>query len=337
MNKQKVMKTKTMQTLLVAVALSPCLLAMSPEAGAAIWNEASYWVQLYGVQAPNTGQVSIPGASETQQSSSVPVQVAGSAGTGPNYNGYGAADGYGFARAEAGVLGASAFANAYATAQPGTNVGARAGVSALATFTDSATFTPVVPTYQNLLIVSGSLLLTGDIYGDAQVRVGGKGLNPQSVSAEWTGDTWPNQSIGRQKSAGGVYSPWTPGSPTSIPFSFTVYGGQPTDLNYWLAVRAGAAASFQTCVDSLGGGLCDVVQTSIATTAADYSHTLAWGGVNVTDWFGAPISFSTTSTSGFNYAVAYSAPVPVPAAVWLFGSGLLGLIGVARRNRRRLG
>ena len=24
--------------------------------------------------------------------------------------------------------------------------------------------------------------------------------------------------------------------------------------------------------------------------------------------------------------------VPVPAAVWLFGSGLLGLIGVARRN-----
>ena len=25
--------------------------------------------------------------------------------------------------------------------------------------------------------------------------------------------------------------------------------------------------------------------------------------------------------------------VPVPAAVWLFGSGLLGLIGVARRNK----
>jgi hypothetical protein len=26
--------------------------------------------------------------------------------------------------------------------------------------------------------------------------------------------------------------------------------------------------------------------------------------------------------------------VPVPAAVWLFGSGLLGLIGVARRHRQ---
>ena len=28
------------------------------------------------------------------------------------------------------------------------------------------------------------------------------------------------------------------------------------------------------------------------------------------------------------------APVPVPAAMWLFGSGLIGLLGVARRSRR---
>lgn len=34
------------------------------------------------------------------------------------------------------------------------------------------------------------------------------------------------------------------------------------------------------------------------------------------------------NTSGF-----FATPVPVPAAVWLFGSGLLGLIGIARRRR----
>jgi len=27
--------------------------------------------------------------------------------------------------------------------------------------------------------------------------------------------------------------------------------------------------------------------------------------------------------------------VPVPAAAWLFGSGLMGMAGVARRNRRK--
>lgn len=37
-----------------------------------------------------------------------------------------------------------------------------------------------------------------------------------------------------------------------------------------------------------------------------------------------------TSSGGAFY---YTSPVPVPAAVWLFGSGLLGLVGVARRKK----
>jgi hypothetical protein len=32
-------------------------------------------------------------------------------------------------------------------------------------------------------------------------------------------------------------------------------------------------------------------------------------------------------------SVWVGAPVPVPAAVWLFGSGLIGLVGIARRKR----
>lgn len=40
-------------------------------------------------------------------------------------------------------------------------------------------------------------------------------------------------------------------------------------------------------------------------------------------------------TVGFSYTLdLHLEPVPVPAAAWLFGSGLLGLVGVARRKAR---
>ena len=42
-----------------------------------------------------------------------------------------------------------------------------------------------------------------------------------------------------------------------------------------------------------------------------------------------PSSVVEVSTADFGFQA-----VPVPAAVWLFGSGLLGLMGVVRRNRR---
>ena len=40
----------------------------------------------------------------------------------------------------------------------------------------------------------------------------------------------------------------------------------------------------------------------------------------------AGLSFSIDSLSGY--------VVPIPSAIWLFGSGLLGLIGIARGKKR---
>ena len=64
------------------------------------------------------------------------------------------------------------------------------------------------------------------------------------------------------------------------------------------------------------------------------------------DWFSQSVSFTATATThdlafglvsaGPSYlsidGIAINA-VPIPAAVWLFGSGLLGLVGIARRKK----
>jgi len=44
--------------------------------------------------------------------------------------------------------------------------------------------------------------------------------------------------------------------------------------------------------------------------------------------------FQSTGTDGNGSDWVGASPVPVPAAVWLFGSGLLGLVGVARRKKQ---
>ncbi len=44
--------------------------------------------------------------------------------------------------------------------------------------------------------------------------------------------------------------------------------------------------------------------------------------------------FDNGSFTSFSYEVSTLGAVPVPAAVWLFGSGLLGLVGVARRRNQ---
>ncbi len=51
---------------------------------------------------------------------------------------------------------------------------------------------------------------------------------------------------------------------------------------------------------------------------------------------GGPLNTFDTSLSVRSTYAVWSQPtvVPVPSAVWLFGSGMLGLIGLARKNKR---
>lgn len=62
---------------------------------------------------------------------------------------------------------------------------------------------------------------------------------------------------------------------------------------------------------------------NIASGTIDYLHTAAFG-------YTLPEGVTFTSASG-----QFMSPVPVPAAVWLFGSGLLGLVSIARRGKHQ--
>ena len=47
---------------------------------------------------------------------------------------------------------------------------------------------------------------------------------------------------------------------------------------------------------------------------------------------GHSATWSFSAENATSYSMTVTTVVPVPAAVWLFGSGLLGLVGVARRK-----
>jgi hypothetical protein len=78
----------------------------------------------------------------------------------------------------------------------------------------------------------------------------------------------------------------------------------------------------QTPIDQMYSG---IAEASYGNSAGITSFELFETGSDelITDW-------ALTSESG---EFGFYNPVPVPAALWLFGSGLLGLIGISRRKK----
>jgi len=95
------------------------------------------------------------------------------------------------------------------------------------------------------------------------------------------------------------------------------------------------------------GGNADCGFSSSVLTDANGEYSLVGAGFIESYWIfvdTAPTGFTATTSTSILYSGVLNGAeitnadfgfqaVPVPAAIWLFGSGLLGLLGVARRNR----
>lgn len=94
---------------------------------------------------------------------------------------------------------------------------------------------------------------------------------------------------------------------------------------------AGGSETVNSCIEGPNDGTnftCSSVVLHVANPV-DFSTgsvTLAGGSIDIQET-------NSTSVSTYHFDLTPTAPtVPVPAAAWLFGSGLLGLAGTARRR-----
>ena len=125
-----------------------------------------------------------------------------------------------------------------------------------------------------------------------------------------------------------------------------IFGSPPVYVNTFTAAsstQAGVAGGgpAPSC-DATGGVLtCDMSSFFANWNGTDFNQGHA-GTIGTTDGMGNfTIAWTQTivggpfngQTGSWNFAGTYTV-VPVPAAAWLMGSGLLGLVGVARRRRK---
>ena len=104
------------------------------------------------------------------------------------------------------------------------------------------------------------------------------------------------------------------------------------DNEYGHLFYYGAGTTKGSGVTSVSPGPFSNVQAGIywSSTGFVFTEPAAWGF----DFSNGAQDGTRKTSTHYAWAV-HTGMVPVPAAVWLFGSGLLGLIGVARQRRLR--
>lgn len=159
--------------------------------------------------------------------------------------------------------------------------------------------------------------------------------------------------ISSKLSTGQEFDGWRYATTTEISEFFDAFGGDSNYYNGWSTQNNGL---FDIIAPYWGDLMCEEIgcvqpgdgASAFITSESDPVYGSAWqrsGYVedNVYDALSAtqdrvvldlgPVSVNEAGNYRFGSALVRTSVVPVPAAVWLFGSGIIGLVGFARLKK----
>lgn len=230
------------------------------------------------------------------------------------------------ASAELGAVHAASFAQATATA-------ANCCISGLASTSAYAEYNDGFVAHSNSFADGTVVTLTANVLIHGTAGVSGSPNVAYNGAVYWSGQSWwrTTERVGNQfweNSMTNNGASWYASTSTGngnfglLTLTTDITLGQLT--NVFLRAETYATAN----AGSFDGS------TSTSSSFSDLGNIVSWAGITslTRKSDGAVIGDFTaiSSDTGFNFA---QAAVPVPAAAWLFGSGLIGLAGVARRRK----
>ncbi|MDR7272708.1 hypothetical protein J2X20_005391 [Pelomonas saccharophila] len=284
-----------------------------------------------------SGTMNIPGTTDYKSDAgAVPLTFSAVSAQRENFGpgGMAQAEGTssGFASATPGGVRVFAIANGVVQGVGSSNMNAQGGSGANASLDDA--FTIVANQCGNPALCGNGAFGTLSFSIVAHGSIGGGGGPAYGVGGQWTADfsmttgylpgapldtyvAWHGDHAISEYNGAPPYEDSHDSFGTKT-FTVSFAFGTPINLHMAASATAQAGASF-------------IYGPSSAGFVTDLSHTLGWGGISsVTDAGGHAISYSALGASGFDFAQAFTSPVPEPASPLMMGVGLLALLSLSR-------